>query len=92
MIAMMRVFHAKSPRWAIRHIYVFMALAGFAIIALLYAVTYLTPYVLEIDVSWLLFEIAGGLILISAILAIGYYLIRRGVTLGVFKAKDPNVT
>lgn len=85
----MRLFDANSSYWAIRHIYVFLALAGVAIIVIGYLVSY---YLNEQDALLdmiVMYGVGGGLIIISPIIAVGYMLIRRGETV---KLKGSNVS
>jgi len=93
----MRLFDAKSSHWAIRHIYVIMTAVGSVMLALLYPVgghlsnildnsLFSLTYVrLVAFVWWSLLVVGSGLLVISAVLVIGYLLIRRSHTL---KLKD----
>jgi hypothetical protein len=109
----MRLFDAKSQHWTKRHIYVFMAAAGFAIIAIGYPVVgfleernqdladecgFDCPNFMYYHnggdgllVFFLSLAIGGGLLILSPIVAIGYFLIRRGVKFEDLKVKGSNV-
>ncbi len=114
---MMRLLDAKSSRWAIRHIYVVMALVGSLMMALMYPVgIYLQARNQELldklcideaciedpnfmyyhdggDAMFagLLFGLGFALLVLSPIIAIGYWLIRRGVTFESLRLKGSNV-
>ncbi len=109
----MRLLDPRSSNWAIRHIYVIMAVAGVVILIGGYFIAlYLIERNHEIfetmspdDPHWLYYRdggdgllafffslvIGGGLIILSPIVAVGYMLIRRGVTFESFKLKGSNV-
>lgn len=92
----MRLLDPRSSHWAIRHIYVVMALVGLVMLALVYPISYLANDFLRDEsiglwFTLLYFGLAAGLIFLSAILAMGYLLIRRGVRFKSLKLQGANV-
>ena len=98
----MRLLDAKSSHWAVRHVYAIMAPVGLIMLAISWQVIlYLAGlldsgfssseyhvFLLAWYASFALLIVGAGLVAVSPVLAVGYWLIRRGIT---FKLKGPNV-